>query len=73
MLAIKAKSLAPAAKDAILRLRRPLFDRPKSFEQIAGIGVSRKGFEMEVFAHRLFFSPETFMRTAAPRVADLPV
>src|SRR6266403_1044821 len=48
----KAEPLAPAAEDAILRLRRPLFDRPKRFEQIAGIGVRRKGFEVEVFAHR---------------------
>src|SRR6266403_2982859 len=65
----KAESLAPAAENAILRLRRPLFDGPKSFEQIAGIGVRGKGLEMEVFAHRLFFSLETHAnrRTARSR------
>src|SRR5229473_161486 len=68
----QAEPLASATEDAILRLRRPLFDRPKSFEQIAGIGVRRKGFEMEVFAHRLCSGSKTIMRTAALRVADLP-
>src|SRR5712664_3496864 len=68
----KAESLAPAAEDAILRLRQPLFDRPKSSEQIGGIGVRGKGFEMEVFAHRLFSWSGTLMRTAAPREASLP-
>src|SRR5229473_4437354 len=69
----EAKALTPAAEDAVLRLRRPLFDRPKSFEQIAGIRVCRQRFEMEVFAHRLFSCSATLMRTAVPREAGLPV
>src|SRR6266446_3551684 len=68
----QAESLAPAAEYAVLRLRGTLFDRPKSFEQIAGIGVRGKRLKMEVFAHRLFSCSETFMRTAAPREAGLP-
>src|SRR5258708_3192511 len=36
----EAESLASAAENAILRFRQPLFDRPKSLEQIAGIRVS---------------------------------
>src|SRR5205814_6171727 len=65
----KAKSLASAAEDAILRLRRPLLDRPKSFEQIAGIGVCGKWFEMEVFAHAYLLALR-IMRTVAPRGAS---
>src|SRR6266852_87270 len=68
----QAESLAPAAEYAVLRLRGTLFDRPKSFEQIAGIGVRGKRLKMEVFAHRLFSCSGTFMRTAAPREAGLP-
>src|SRR6266852_544646 len=51
----QAEPLPSAAENTILRLRRPLFNRPKCFEQIAGGGVCGKGFEMEIFAHRLFF------------------
>jgi len=45
----EAEAFTPAAEEAVtfLRLRRPLFDRPKSFEQIAGIGVCRQRVEMK--------------------------
>jgi len=38
--------------------RRPIFDWAKGFEQIAGIGVCGKGFEMKIVVIACFLDPE---------------
>src|SRR5260370_16190138 len=69
----EAKSLASAAEDAVLRLGRPLFNRPKGLEQIAGIGVCGKRLKVEVFDHRLFACSASLTRTAGPREEGRPL
>src|SRR5690348_6403498 len=60
----QAKTLAPAAKDAELRFRRTVVQRPDGFQHFRRIGIRRQRRKLKVFVHSSSPTPQANRRTA---------